>query len=105
MHQPSLHRLQRINDHRLYSNLCCQFRRVLPLPEARSAARGLAALIDGLWLRGALSGDSFDTQQAQQIAYEYMDLQLAKQTSPDTQTQASETPRQASRKPSGATAG
>lgn len=41
MHQPSLHRLQRINDHRLYSNLCCQFRRVLPLNDARSAARGL----------------------------------------------------------------
>jgi TetR/AcrR family transcriptional repressor of bet genes len=81
MHQPSLHRLQRINDHRLYSNLCCQFRRVLPLSQARSAARGLAALIDGLWLRGALSGDAFDTEQAQQIAYEYMDQQLAKQAS------------------------
>jgi TetR/AcrR family transcriptional repressor of bet genes len=79
MHQPSLHRLQRINDHRLYSNLCCQFRRVLPQESARSAARGLAALIDGLWLRGALSGDAFDTAQAQRIAYEYMDLQLAKQ--------------------------
>lgn len=79
MHQPPLHRLQRINDHRLYSNLCCQFRRVLTLTDARSAARGLAALIDGLWLRGALSGDAFDTEQAQQIAYEYMDLQLAKQ--------------------------
>lgn len=81
MHQPSLHRLQRINDHRLYSNLCCQFRRVLPLEDARSAARGLAALIDGLWLRGALSGDAFDTAQAQQIAYEYMDFQLAKKVS------------------------
>lgn len=61
--------------------LCCQFRRVLPLAEARSAARGLAALIDGLWLRGALSGDAFDTEQAQRIAYEYMDFQLAKQVS------------------------
>jgi TetR/AcrR family transcriptional repressor of bet genes len=78
MHQPSLHRLQRINDHRLYSNLCYQFRRVLTLDEARNAARGMAALIDGLWLRGALSGDAFDTAQAQQIAYEYMDFQLAK---------------------------
>ncbi len=39
MHHPSLHRLQRINDHRLYSNLCCQFRRELPLDDARSAAR------------------------------------------------------------------
>ena len=81
MHQPSLHRLQRINDHRLYSNLCCEFRRVLPLEQARSAARGMAALIDGLWLRGALSGDEFDTEQAQRIACEYLDLQLAKATS------------------------
>ncbi|MBA1243035.1 MULTISPECIES: transcriptional regulator BetI [Pseudomonas] len=78
MHQPSLHRLQRINDHRLYSNLCCEFRRVLPVTQARNAARGLAALIDGLWLRGALSGDAFDTEQALRIAYEYLDMQLAK---------------------------
>lgn len=79
MHQPSLQRLQRINDHRLYSNLCSQFKRVLSLNQARSAARGLAALIDGLWLRGALSGAAFDVEQALQIAYDYLDLQLAKQ--------------------------
>ncbi len=78
MHHVSLHRLQRMNDHRLYSNICWQFRRVLPAEQARSAARGLAALVDGLWLRGALSGDTFDTDQAQQIAYEYIDVQLAK---------------------------
>ncbi|WP_375740978.1 transcriptional regulator BetI [Pseudomonas boanensis] len=78
MHQPSLRRLQRINDHRLYSNLCCEFRRVLPLDEARAAARGMAALIDGLWLRSALSGDAFQTEQALRIAFEYLDLQLAK---------------------------
>lgn len=78
MHQPSLRRLQRVNDQRLDSNLCCQFRRVLPVQQARAASRGLAALIDGLWLRGALSGGSFDTQQAIQIAYDYLDQQLAK---------------------------
>lgn len=76
MHQPSLRRLQRVNDHRLDSNLCCQFRRVLPLDQARAAARGLAALIDGLWLRGALSGEAFDTRQAVQIAYDYLDQRL-----------------------------
>lgn len=79
MHQPSLRRLQRINDHRLYSNLCGQFHRCLPPDEARAAARGLAALIDGLWLRGALSGDDFDIDQALSLAYEYLDQQLAKQ--------------------------
>ncbi|MEY4328422.1 MAG: transcriptional regulator BetI [Pseudomonadota bacterium] len=78
MHQPTLRRLQRVNDHRLYSNLCGQFSRVLPQAQARAAARGLAALIDGLWLRGALSGESFDTRQAMQIAYDYLDMQLEK---------------------------
>ncbi|WAB98483.1 MULTISPECIES: transcriptional regulator BetI [Pseudomonas] len=102
MHQPSLHRLQRINDHRLYSNLCCQFRRAMPLDEARTAARGLAALIDGLWLRGALSGDAFDTSQAIQIAYEYLELQLAKQKRPDMQPPASEKMRTALAQPAGA---
>jgi len=79
MHQPSLHRLQRINDHRLYSNLCCEFRRVLPKEQARSAARGMSALIDGLWLRGALAGDDFDIEQALQLAYDYLDQLLAQQ--------------------------
>jgi TetR/AcrR family transcriptional repressor of bet genes len=83
MHQPALRRLQRVNDHRLYSNLCGQFRLVLPPVQARTAARGLAALIDGLWLRGALSGETFDTQQAIQIAHDYLDLQLAKQLGED----------------------
>ncbi|GIZ10959.1 transcriptional regulator BetI [Pseudomonas sp. NCCP-436] len=78
MHHQSLHRLQRINDRRLYSNLCGQFRRVLADTEARQAARGLAALIDGLWLRGALTGEAFDTGHARQIAYDYLELQLAK---------------------------
>ncbi|MDR8013149.1 MAG: transcriptional regulator BetI [Pseudomonas sp.] len=78
MHQPALRRLQRVNDHRLYSNLCGQFHRVLPQDQARFAARGLASLIDGLWLRGALSGEAFDTGQARRIAYDYLDLQLGK---------------------------
>ena len=76
MHQPALRRLQRVNDHRLYSNLCYQFRRQLSADDAR----GLAALIDGLWLRGALTGDAFDTDEALNIAYDYLDQQLAKQS-------------------------
>ncbi len=80
MHQPALRRLQRVNDHRLYSKLCYQFRRQLSADDARAAARGLAALIDGLWLRGALTGDAFDTDEALNIAYDYLDQQLAKQS-------------------------
>jgi TetR/AcrR family transcriptional repressor of bet genes len=81
MHKPSLNRLKRINDHRMYSKLCCQFIRVLPLDDARNASRGLSELIYGLCLRGALSVDSFYTEQAKQISYEYMDFQLAKKVS------------------------
>jgi TetR/AcrR family transcriptional repressor of bet genes len=77
MHEPTLKRLQRVNDRRLYSNLCGQFRRELPLLAARSAATGLAALIDGLWLRGALSDGPFNTAQARRLAYQYVDLRLA----------------------------
>ena len=81
MHQESLRRLQHVNDQRLRSNLCCQFLRELPLAQARQAARGLAAMIDGLWLRGSLAGTAFDADAARRLAYEYLDYQLAKNTS------------------------
>ncbi|KAF1004135.1 MAG: HTH-type transcriptional regulator BetI [Luteibacter sp.] len=76
MHQPPLARLQRANDKRLYSNLAHQFSRVLPRERAVSAARGLAAMIDGLWLRGSLVGKDFDADNARRIAYDYIDSQL-----------------------------
>ncbi|PHV11886.1 transcriptional regulator BetI [Chitinimonas sp. BJB300] len=76
MHHPALQRLQRINNRRLYSNLCFHFRRVLPTNKARPAAHGLAALIDGLWLRGALAGGTFDTEYALTIAFDYLEERL-----------------------------
>ncbi|NIF55518.1 transcriptional regulator BetI [Burkholderia sp. Ax-1724] len=76
MHQPALRRLQRINTRRLHSNLCAEFEQVLPNTAARRAASGLAALIDGLWLRGALTGEPFDTKTALRIANDYIDLLL-----------------------------
>lgn len=78
MHEPTLRRLQRVNTRRLESNLCAEFKQLLPLPAARQAASGLAALIDGLWLRGALSGTPFDTAAAQKLAHDYIELQLAR---------------------------
>ncbi|ENX49145.1 MULTISPECIES: transcriptional regulator BetI [Acinetobacter] len=77
MHMPELGRLQRINDQRLYSNLKFHFLKLLPEDQASIAARGLAALIDGLWLRGSLNGDTeFDATMARSIAYDYVDTQL-----------------------------
>lgn len=76
MHEPSLKRLQHVNTRRLYSNLCAEFGKAMPRAAARRSASGLAAMIDGLWLRGALSGEPFDTKAAIRLANDYIDLLL-----------------------------
>ncbi|MGS2743705.1 transcriptional regulator BetI [Halomonas sp. LS-001] len=77
MHKPMLQRLQYVNDRRLYANLCHQFQQVMPRHEARNAARSLAAMIDGLWLRGALTPEGLDVVKARQLAHTYLDQLLA----------------------------
>ena len=62
MHQPQLGRLERVSSRRLFSSLTAEFRRELPREQARLAAHGLASLIDGLWLRAALSGKPFNPE-------------------------------------------
>lgn len=58
MHEPGLARLQRINSHRLFSNLRYSFRRLVPdRQRADTLARQTAAMIDGFWLRSALGPD------------------------------------------------
>lgn len=57
MHEPGLKRLQQINNARLYSNLRYAFALRLPKQAATEAARQTAAMIDGFWLRSALSLD------------------------------------------------
>jgi TetR/AcrR family transcriptional repressor of bet genes len=84
MHKPQLRRLQNVNTRRLYSNLCADFSKALPRAAARRAASGLAALIDGLWLRGALSGVPFDTKAAMRLANDYIDLVLDTRDTRDT---------------------
>ncbi|WP_340621006.1 transcriptional regulator BetI [Xenorhabdus siamensis] len=76
MHQPNLYRLQQVNERRLYSNICVEFRRVLPKREAQLAAQGLAALIDGIWLRSALSSKPFDIESAFTITIDYIEQKL-----------------------------
>ncbi|WP_199287798.1 transcriptional regulator BetI [Kushneria phosphatilytica] len=77
MHKPTLQRLQYVNDRRLHSNLSYQFRRHMDRDSARRAASGLAALIDGLWLRGALAPEGINITRAVALAHEYVDEQLA----------------------------
>ncbi|NRA69429.1 MAG: transcriptional regulator BetI [Gammaproteobacteria bacterium] len=55
MHDPALARLQSINSKRLYSNLKYSYRQLLSKEAATNAAKQTAAMIDGFWLRSALS--------------------------------------------------
>ena len=77
MHVPSLAKLQNVNKRRLQSNLAYWYRRLLPPDEAKMAAEGMAALIDGLWLRGAFEQKGFDSQRAKAVALDFLNRQLA----------------------------
>lgn len=74
-HNPALARLQRINARRLHSNLLHSLRALLPEERAERVAVGLAAMIDGLWLRFALTG-AMDGSAARAVAIGYLDAEL-----------------------------
>ncbi len=83
MHHPMLNRLQVANSRRLLSALIIEFRRELPVTQARMAGYGLSALIDGLWLRAALNGQPGDLAMTQQITRQFISQQLASPHSTD----------------------
>ncbi|MBC0549494.1 transcriptional regulator BetI [Escherichia coli] len=72
MHQPMLYRLQQVSSRRLLSNLVSEFQR----QQAQEAGYGLAALIDGLWLRAALSGKPLDKPLAHSLTRHFITQHL-----------------------------
>src|SRR5690625_1202710 len=78
-HAPKLKRVQNIYEKRLLSNLRHAFRDVLTREDAEQQAIALAALIDGLWLRAALSQEPSNAEQAQALCLEYIDSILERQ--------------------------
>lgn len=76
MHHPVLFRLQRVNARRLLSHLRLELKRVVPRERAHFIAIGIAALIDGIWLRGALNPKGIDVEQALAIITDYLERQL-----------------------------
>ena len=78
MHEPGLKRLQQINNARLYSNLRYSFAQVLPASQATAAARQTAAMIDGFWLRSALSLDPAESFEAgERLIKQFIEQTLA----------------------------
>lgn len=76
MHVPALARLQKVNTKRLYSNLLYSLKHLLRPEQAVFMAEGLAALIDGLWLRGAFAEDGIDSEHAFQVVWSFYQSQL-----------------------------
>ena len=76
MHNDALFRLQRVNEKRLLSYLTYELCRVLPRERARFVAQTVAALIDGIWLRGALTPEGINVRLAQQLINDYIRQQL-----------------------------
>ncbi|MFD2176186.1 transcriptional regulator BetI [Veronia pacifica] len=77
MHNKKLKRLQRVNEMRLLSHLKRELKALLPQSQAELAAHSVAALIDGIWLRGTLNPDGIDLDTAKRIINDYLDMQLA----------------------------
>ncbi len=76
MHSPALNRLQRVNEQRLLSHLRMELKKLMPAERAALVAQSIAALIDGIWLRGALNAAGIDNQLALQIIGDYLEQQL-----------------------------
>jgi TetR/AcrR family transcriptional repressor of bet genes len=76
MHDPVLYRIQRVNACRLVSHLTIELKKIRPHAEAKHIAETIAALIDGIWLRGALSPNGMDPELACQQVKQYLEKQL-----------------------------
>ena len=79
IHSERLRRVQRIYQRRMLSDLKHALRQIVPDDEAERIAIGLAAMIDGLWLRATLSSPhEADSRAARAMAASYVDGEIAR---------------------------
>ncbi|MBV9750547.1 MAG: transcriptional regulator BetI, partial [Acetobacteraceae bacterium] len=80
VHAPRLKRIQAAYQRRMLSTLRDALRRLMPGDEARRVAGMIAALIDGVWLRAALSEwQEADSESARGLVTAFVDSRLAQQ--------------------------
>nr|WP_268740564.1 betaine-aldehyde dehydrogenase [Novosphingobium beihaiensis] len=83
LQHPRLGRIQRAYQRRMISNLSHALRAMETPEEARKTAAMVAAMIDGVWLRGALSGWSeIDPEAAREMLTFVVDDSLARNALP-----------------------
>ena len=71
-----LRRLLRVYARRLHSNLMSGLCRLMPRADADSAAEGIAALIDGLYIRRALKDGTPNAGSAIALVTDYLEMKL-----------------------------
>src|ERR1700686_98600 len=82
LQSPSLKRVQSVYQRRTLSNLRSSLRSLVPPDEAQRLAAMIAAMIDGVWLRAALSGwREADSESARALLTAFVDERL-KQAAP-----------------------
>jgi betaine-aldehyde dehydrogenase len=75
---PSLKRVQAVYQRRTLTNLRAALKLLVPADEAQRLAAMIAAMIDGVWLRAALSGwREADSESARALLTEFVDGRLA----------------------------
>ncbi len=74
--EPETRRLLRIYHRRLVSNLAHDFAHLLPRDEARRAAEGTAAMIDGLWLQRIFADGPPQPRSAIKTVEDYVERQI-----------------------------
>jgi betaine-aldehyde dehydrogenase len=87
LHVPGLKRVQRVYQRRAISNLRHALQQLVPAEEARRLAAMIAAMIDGVWLRAALSEwREADSGSARALLTAFVDERLAQSVSPESAT-------------------
>src|SRR4029434_727080 len=77
LHAPPLKQVQDVYQRRMLSNLRYSLRQLVPADEAKSLATMIAAMIDGVWLRAALSEwREADSEAARALLTTFVDGRL-----------------------------
>ena len=86
LHVRGLKRVQTAYQRRMLSNLRSDLRRMIPGEEARSLAAMIAAMIDGVWLRAALSEwQEADSEAARALLTAFVEGRLRELAQAETQ--------------------
>ncbi|MFC3152136.1 transcriptional regulator BetI [Litoribrevibacter euphylliae] len=72
-HDPSLQRLQKINERRMFSNIKYSMKYLVAEDLVNVKSHALAAMIDGLWMRSSFEYGSLDLESAPLICKHFID--------------------------------